>query len=53
MEAIKQASPVPISFENIETGAKGSYIRLHCLRTCVALVWQKEKTCPLNCAPML
>lgn len=31
MEAIKQASPVPISFENIETGAKGSYIRLHCL----------------------
>lgn len=36
MEAIKQASPVPISFENIETGAKGSYIRLHCLRTCVA-----------------
>lgn len=41
--------PVPISFENIETGAKGSYIRLHCLRTCVA----KRKTCPLNCAPML
>lgn len=25
MEAIKQASPVPISFENIESGAKGYY----------------------------
>lgn len=25
MEAIKQASPVPISFENIETGAKGYF----------------------------
>lgn len=36
MEAIKQASPVPISFESIESGAKQSYIRLHCLRTCVA-----------------
>ena len=28
---LMEASPVPISFENIETGAKGSYIRLHCL----------------------
>lgn len=36
MEAIKQASPMPISFESIESGAKQSYIRLHCLRTCVA-----------------